>query len=385
MTTRIVFLVPNREKTEELGSLQVLLEGLPRDTYDLHVLGFSRDAHATAKKPSGTCNIIQQRHSADLPSWWNFRATLRKLRPDVVHVWKPFQSAWTTLLADLVHRGTVVATVEDAAPRLFQHPSTATRLICRRPYHFITTTSSLHSCLMSAGVAAHQCNIIPSPIPPASPTGDKCDPRTLFSLPSHCRLIGSLDPMASWKQIQDIIWITAVLKVATDDIHLVLQGQGVEKQRLQRFAEQAEIDHHVHWIDPTIPPEQWLPALNCYVSTTNHLGHATGILHATANGLPVTAMDCLGNRDLVRQSKTGQLTPRGDCGSLARQIWKILDDPSLARQLGQQGQQRYNTLFQPAKMVGAYHAIYQTLPLGHSFLARHRDIPDHPSQASDLA
>ena len=85
-----------------------------------------------------------------------------------------------------------------------------------------------------------------------------------------------------------------------------------------------------------------------------------------AASLPVAATDCPGNCELVTPREHGLLTPHGDCGSLARAIWKILDDTSLARQLGKQARQHVEHHFTIDQMVHGHHEIYQTLPIGQT-------------------
>ncbi len=368
MTTRIVFLVPDLDAAGDLSPLRALLDGLPADQYDLHVLSFSGRSVTHLVEESASCEwtCINRRSQSDPFAWWQFRSYLRRLQPQIIHLWQPFDFGWTTLLTDILHRGTLAVSLQNPFPRLVEHPSLPTQLICKRPYQFITSTSCLRDRLVEAGISKQQCAVIPSAVPlPLIPTG-YASPLTELDLPAESRLIGNLDPMQSWKQVQDLIWITAVLKVATDDIHLVMNGHGSQRQRLQKFARQVEIQDHVHWIDEADHSARWLAGIDCYVSTTRHLGHSPGILHAMAASLPVAATDCPGNCELVTPREHGLLTPHGDCGSLARAIWKILDDTSLARQLGKQARQHVEHHFTIDQMVHGHHEIYQTLPIGQT-------------------
>ena len=365
MTTRIVFLIPDLESAGDLTPLRTLLSNLEQDQYDLRVLTFSKKVPPAAEGVSQPDNwtTIMRRTPADLVAWWQFRKYLQRLAPHIIHLWQPLDFAWTTLLADLLHRGNLVISLADPAARIIQHPNLATQFIYKRPYQFITTTCYLQHQLLQLGIGPEQCALIPAAVPACQLEGGKSQVRADFSIPPESRLIGSLNQMRDWKQIQDLIWVTAVLKVATDDIHLIMNGHGLQRQRLQRFAEQAEIQDHVHWIDQQQTANQWLPAVDCYVSTTRHVGHSTGILHGMSAGLPIAAFDCPGNRELFISGEQGLLTPAGDCGSLARAVWKLLGDPKLARQLGKQGHERVQQLFTTDKMVESHHTLYQSVPI----------------------
>ena len=366
MTTRILFIVPSLQTAGDLIELHSLQAGLSADQYDLHGLSFSsgQPVAMPASLASENWTTITRRTPTDFAAWWKFRRYLRRLEPHIIHFWQPLDDAWTTLLTDILYRGTIVLSLKDPAPYQIHHPSLATRWVCKRPYQFITTTACLRKQLLAAGTAEGRCTVIPATVPREPIDTNKSSLLSELGLPAHSRLIGSLNPMQSWKQIQDLIWITAVLRVATDDIHLVMNGHGPQCERLQQFARQAEIQQHVHWIDSSRNVNDWLPKVDCYASTTRHLGHSAGILHAMSAAIPITALDCPGNRDLIASDDYGRLTPAGNCGAMARALWSLLGDTALAGQLGQQAHDQLEKLSTTAAMVQSHHEIYQSLPIG---------------------
>jgi glycosyltransferase involved in cell wall biosynthesis len=64
-------------------------------------------------------------------------------------------------------------------------------------------------------------------------------------------------------------------------------------------------------------------------------GHPKALLEAMACGLPCVVSDCAGNRSLVTDGKTGLLFDPRDPRQLADRLRRVLDDPDLARHLGQ--------------------------------------------------
>jgi len=366
MTTRILFIVPNLESAGDLTELHSLQAGLSADQYDLHGLTFSpgRPVAMPASLATENWTTITRRTPADLAAWWQFRRYLRRLEPHIIHFWQPLDDAWTMLLTDVLYRGTIVLSLRDPAPSRIHHPNLATQLICKRPYQFITTTACLRNELLAAGMPEGRCVVIPATVPIEPVDTNKSSLLSELGLPAGSRLIGSLNPMHSWKQIKNLIWITAVLRVATDDIHLVLNGHGSHRDRLQQFARQTEIQQHVHWIDSSRNVNEWLPKVDCYASTTRHLGHSVGLIHAMSAAIPITALDCPGNRELIVSDNYGRLTPVDNCGAMARALWTLLGDASLARQLGQQARSHLGQLSTIEGMVQRHHQIYQSLPIG---------------------
>ncbi len=68
-------------------------------------------------------------------------------------------------------------------------------------------------------------------------------------------------------------------------------------------------------------------------------------LEAWANGLPVVAAAAGGVPEVVRDGQTGVLVPFGDLDRLSGSITHLLDDPALARKLGETGRDLVNRGF----------------------------------------
>jgi phosphatidyl-myo-inositol alpha-mannosyltransferase len=71
-------------------------------------------------------------------------------------------------------------------------------------------------------------------------------------------------------------------------------------------------------------------------------GESFGIvlIEAMAAGLPVVASDIDGWREVVRDGVDGLLVPPDDPPALAGSVRAVLDDPDLARRLGEAGRAR---------------------------------------------
>jgi glycosyltransferase involved in cell wall biosynthesis len=80
-----------------------------------------------------------------------------------------------------------------------------------------------------------------------------------------------------------------------------------------------------------------------------------------AAAVPVVATDVRGNRELVIPETTGYLVPVGARAAFAGHTNKLLDDPSLAKRLGQAAQERIQREFTVEKMVQQYTAMYHGL------------------------
>ncbi len=83
------------------------------------------------------------------------------------------------------------------------------------------------------------------------------------------------------------------------------------------------------------------------------------ILEAMAQGLPVVSTTVDGALDMVVNGETGLLAPPGDPQELAAAIGRLLDDPQLARRLGEKGRERVEKVYNVEGIVAQLDALYQ--------------------------
>lgn len=87
---------------------------------------------------------------------------------------------------------------------------------------------------------------------------------------------------------------------------------------------------------------------------------------AAACRLPIVATHSGGIPEIVEHGRTGLLVPRGDAEALARAIGQLLDDPALARGMGEMGRQRVLDRFNwdpsARRLAGLIEGISLTVP-----------------------
>jgi glycosyltransferase involved in cell wall biosynthesis len=101
------------------------------------------------------------------------------------------------------------------------------------------------------------------------------------------------------------------------------------------------------------------------VLTSNTRTHGEGISNAVmeymALGKPVVATDCGGNGELILEGGTGYLIGNADVAALTDRVERLLNDPALARTMGEAGRRRIEEAFGLERMTTAYAALYRNL------------------------
>ena len=149
--------------------------------------------------------------------------------------------------------------------------------------------------------------------------------------------MAAIGRLRSHKRVRDVIWAGELLKVVRDDTHILILGDGPQRQALERFRDHVEIRDRVHFLGHRNDIDQILEHLDVLWLASAYEGFPNVILEAMVAGIPVVATDIPGNRDLVVHEKTGYLFPVGDRAALASWTNQLLDHSERARSMGEAG------------------------------------------------
>jgi glycosyltransferase involved in cell wall biosynthesis len=85
------------------------------------------------------------------------------------------------------------------------------------------------------------------------------------------------------------------------------------------------------------------------------------IAEAMAAGLPVIASNRCGMPFMITENETGFLIDPEDSGQIAERLTRLLNDPALARQMGQTGRNVAGQRFAPRMVAEQTRAVYQDI------------------------
>ena len=184
---------------------------------------------------------------------------------------------------------------------------------------------------------------------------------TELQLPRDARLVGAVNRLWPQKRVKDLIWAADLLKVIRQDVHLLVIGDGPQRERLIRFRRQVCIEDKVHFLGHRDDVAEIMPHFDVVWLASEYEGLPNVVMEAMSHAVPVVATDISGNRDLVVHGESGYLVPIGDRAGFARHTNRLLDDAALARRLGEAGRQRVLADFSIASMVERHASLYREL------------------------
>ncbi len=155
--------------------------------------------------------------------------------------------------------------------------------------------------------------------------------------------VGGLKPR---KGHDIVIRALGTLAGSRDDFQYVIVGGGKLRRSLEVLAQQEGIAERVSFMGEVIGEDlvAYFQACDVYVHTPIMVdwqfeGFGIVYLEASACAKPIIAADSGGVRDAVVEGKTGLIVPESDVSATASAIERILNDPVLAKALGEQGRE----------------------------------------------
>jgi glycosyltransferase involved in cell wall biosynthesis len=149
--------------------------------------------------------------------------------------------------------------------------------------------------------------------------------------------MGSLTPR---KQFDKLLRVFAKVAERQPDWHLLILGEGPEREALGALAKQLGIVSKVSLPGLHGEPEQVLQQADLFALTSRYEGLPNVLLEAMACGLPVVSFDCPGGpRDIVRHEIDGLLVPDQDLEALAQAMDRLMSDPKERRAMGRRARE----------------------------------------------
>ena len=365
---RILHIIPTFDRGGAEKQLCMLAAGLPREEFEVHVCALTRGGPLAEKLDEAEIpyHVIGKRFKADPIAWWQLRCHIRKLRPDLVHTWIYAADVYGRTAAITCGVKKLVTGLRCVDPWKSGSQLAIDRRLARRTARLVANSQGVKDFYVEKGLPAEKIDVIPNgliPLPPSDLTReellDELDIKEENGKPPI--LVGLVGRLWPQKRVKDAIWATDLLKVARGDVHLLIIGDGPQRDRLMKFRNQVEIRDRVHFLGQRSDVARIVPLLDVLWSASGYEGQSNAIMEAMSAGIPVVATDIPGTQDLITHGKTGLLFPVGDRAALARETNGLLNDPALARQIGEAGRAYMASEFNVQTMIDRYAVLYRDL------------------------
>lgn len=151
------------------------------------------------------------------------------------------------------------------------------------------------------------------------------------------------------------------VRSACGDVHVMLVGDGPERERLEKLARDRGVSDLVHFCGATDDVGSFIYAADFGVLPSLHEGLSNALLEMMAAGLPVIATAVGGNVDVVRNDVNGVLVRPTDAHQLAESIVRVVQQPDLRYRFGAAAKADVEQRFSYEALTASMSAIYREL------------------------
>lgn len=302
---------------------------------------------------------------------WLLGQTIRRFKPDLLHLHLPNTSAFWALLSPaarrlpwIIHWHSDVPL--DAAQRKLRFAYRLYRpweqAVLRRAKAIIVTSKLYLESSVALAPWRDKTQVIPLGLGAASTSIRNCDWPENIGVAAPLRLL-AVGRLAYYKGHDILLHALAKIPAAV----LLLVGSGEREATLKQLAQDLGIAQRVRFagaIDDAELAAAYASAdVFCLPSIERSEAFGLVLLEAMRAGLPVVASAIPGSGvgHVVRDGETGLLVTPGDADALANALSRLQQDSDFRNQLGQSGRQRWREEFSMQAVAAQTQKLYRAL------------------------
>lgn len=162
------------------------------------------------------------------------------------------------------------------------------------------------------------------------------------------------------KGLQDIFPVLKDLIVLEPHLKVVVVGEGPYQEELKKKAQEEHCEKIIYFMGGHAQREvqEFLKIADWFVNPSHSEGLPRSVLEAAAAGLPIVATDAGGTGEIIKDHISGFLVPIQNSKKIRKALIKIIQNPSLAKELGAKAQKIVDTNFGWKNLAKAYIDIF---------------------------
>ena len=305
--------------------------------------GFRRRGHDVAVIAAHGARIVDEAPRFDVPvtplpigrkrpaGLVALTRALRRAAPDIVNTHSSTDS-WLSALACRVigARAPVLVRTRHVSVPVPNDPATRW-LYQRATARTVTTGDALREQLVrDNGLAPERVVSVPTGIDPTHYAGIvKIDARSGLGLPANVPLVGIIATLRSWKGHRFLV--DALPRLAHRDAHLVIVGDGPQRDALERQVAALGLARQVTFAGQQSDVAPWLASIDVMaLPSYSNEGVPQALLQAMFARVPCVTTDAGAIAEIARDGDTATIVAKQDAGALAAGIDRLIADPVLA-------------------------------------------------------
>jgi glycosyltransferase involved in cell wall biosynthesis len=175
-----------------------------------------------------------------------------------------------------------------------------------------------------------------------------------------------LGTLAGLRPVKNLPRLVRAFADLPDNWHLVILGEGPERDAIRAAAMAAKVGHRFHLPGHAADPAKVVGLFDCFALSSDSEQFPISVVEAMAAGLPVAATDVGDVRAMVSVENQPFIMPADDA-ALGDAIARLAQDEALRTRIGAANRARARAEYDSATMLEAYRATYSAALGGRAF------------------
>ena len=360
----VLQVIPTLDRSGAEKQMVLLAEGLPRDRFRVEVAALTRRGplEADLRAAGVPVTAIAKRHKLDPLALARLVRLMKAKRFDVVQTWIFAANTYGRIAA----RAAEVPVVVTAEMAVDHWKGRGQLAIDRRLAHWtdrvVGNSNAVVAFYRKAGIPESRLAMIPSGIGDEEPPA--VDPKAVradFGLSEEAPLVLFAGRLAAQKGVDDLLAALDLVRHVHPDVRTLIVGDGPLRSHLEETAHAFDLDRQIRFLGHRDDVPRLMAAADLVVLPSLYEGLPNVVLEAMRFRKPVVATAAPGTTEVVIDGETGLLVPLRNPPALAQAIRTVLQDPGLARKLGDAGRARVESEFRADTMVARFAELYEGL------------------------
>lgn len=167
-----------------------------------------------------------------------------------------------------------------------------------------------------------------------------------------------LGTLAGLRAVKNLPRMVRAMKDLPDQWHLVILGEGPEREAIVAEAVRLEVGHRVHLPGHVADPSAAIGLFDLFALSSDSEQAPLSVIEAMASGLAVVSPAVGDVADMVSDANRPFIAPAGDEDAFAKAMAQLAADDGLRRQIGEANRLRAKADFDEAGMAARYAGVY---------------------------
>jgi glycosyltransferase involved in cell wall biosynthesis len=361
---KVALVIPTLDQSGAEKQLTLLAQGLPTDRFVPHVFALTRGGpyEAALQQAGVPVTVIGKRWKFDPWAARRLKHALQQFAPDVVHSWLFAANAYTRLALGSHPPWPIIVSERCVDSWKAGWQLWLDRRLISRTTRLVGNSPSVVDFYRHVGYPPDRLAMIPNGVTPVETTPAlRTQLRQQLGLHDDVFLVVSIGRLAMQKRVKDAMWAVETLRQSRPQLHLVIVGDGPERQRLEEYSRAIQVTDHAHFVGHQARATEWLSAADAFVLASSFEGMSNSLMEAMSAAVPVVVSDIPANTELVTHRETGLLFKPGDTVGIMQALRCLIDEPALRTQLAHAAREHIVRQFSVEQMVTRYADLYRDL------------------------